>query len=369
MDLHIEKQRKQIIKQTQGKHLPTSYPRLKVSRDSSQSLQWCNRWHRRLGSVHSGCFLLLLDLALFLCSGVGSSTVCSHFRGVPVPAWAYLWAAVLWQVVSPSRVHLHPCPPQCPLLCASSCIFSVPSDVSSCVSFCVSWHGSLWASCPQQLLPFLTYVWAEALCAPLTSWGFGTGWVGCWAGWNWLWLHRMIHGILPHRSLLQPSATQTLPVMLTIPSQDGYWPSSALAHAHTCTHTHSRFFLAKQFPAHTDLRHTCRHWSHLKWNEQTPRDGTYLWMELLCCMNVHFITAFFYLLPQSPLYSGILWLQGKWGAENSHLSILSAWDTRGDTHTVLGLLERKIVWSPVFEGFVYRGGRGFILTHHGELCL
>lgn len=49
----------------------------------------------------------------------------------------------------------------------------------------------------------------------------------------------MVHGLLPPRSLLQPSATQTLPVTPTTPSQDGFWPSSALARTHTHTHTFS----------------------------------------------------------------------------------------------------------------------------------
>lgn len=60
MDLGIEKQRKQTIKQTQGKHFPTPFPRFKASQDSSQSLQRGNGWHRSLGSAHSGFFLLLL---------------------------------------------------------------------------------------------------------------------------------------------------------------------------------------------------------------------------------------------------------------------------------------------------------------------
>lgn len=95
---------------------------------------------------------------------------------------------------------------------------------------------------------------------------------------------------------------------------------------------------------------------HPKWNEWTSRDGTYLWMELLCCTHVHFITAFFCLLPWNPLYSGILWLQGKGGAENGHLAILSAWDRIEDAHTVL---ERKIVWAKHLMGLCTQGEEPF----------
>lgn len=233
MDLGIEKQRKQTMKQTQGKQFPTLFSRFKASRDSSQSLQRGNGWHRSLGSAHSGFFLLLLLIlaliALLWCgflhrpqalqgrtsSSIGLSMGCS-----PLASSASFKSASpsMSPSVSPSvclLLYLHVSPPLSPFASPHMPPFGPPA--ATALSYVHLSRGTVCSS------------------DQLRSW-HRLGWLL-----SWLELAVLVHdGSWPPPTQVTPVGPHYLNLAsyAHATNSGGFWPSSALAHAHT------GFFLA-----------------------------------------------------------------------------------------------------------------------------
>lgn len=161
---------------------------------------------------------------------------------ITVPSWACPhWRRLIHGLQSSGkwcllRVHLPLCPSKCPLLCPSSCIFTCP--LLCLLLGLLTCTLGIW-----QLLSFLKNVWAEALCVPLTSWDFGTAWFDSWAGWNWLWLYRIVLAFSQTSqscSPVLPSPCQLCP--LHLPRMD--FGLVLLLHTHTgvLIHTYTLMF-------------------------------------------------------------------------------------------------------------------------------
>lgn len=138
-------------------------------------------------------FFLNIYLLWLLCSGVGSSTGHCPFMGISTLAQAHPWAPILWQAVLPP--------------CASP---PIPLKMSPSVSFLLYLHVS--PPVPPLGSPHMPF---GHLAAPVLSWiclSRGTvcssdqlrfwhrlGWLLSWLE---LWLDRIVHGLLPDKSLL-----------------------------------------------------------------------------------------------------------------------------------------------------------------------